>query len=158
MVIDSGRCIYQGPARDARQYFVDLGFKAPDRQTTADFLIAVTDPNERQFREICEANAPKTPEELEQAFKPSRFQRLVKDDITSYEAPRVISGKPTTPMHENSNRPSEKESRELCLRSPATSSASSGRPSPAPSVSSGSCLAVRRRSTQRSSSSSATAS
>ncbi|ROV95974.1 hypothetical protein VMCG_07971 [Cytospora schulzeri] len=86
LVIDAGRCIYQGPAKDARQYFVDLGFKAPDRQTTADFLTAVTDPNERQFREGCEASTPKTPEGLEQAFRQSRFQRLVEDDIRSYEA------------------------------------------------------------------------
>lgn len=86
LVIAAGRCIYQGPAKDARQYFVDLGFKAPDRQTTADFLTAVTDPNERQFREGCEVSTPKTPEELEQAFRQSRFQKLVEDDITSYEA------------------------------------------------------------------------
>lgn len=86
LVIDSGRCIFQGPAKDARQYFIDLGFKAPARQTTADFLTAVTDPNERQFREGCEASTPKTPEDLEQAFRQSRFQRLVEDDIASYES------------------------------------------------------------------------
>lgn len=86
MVIDAGRCIYQGPASEARQYFTDLGFKAPDRQTTADFLTAVSDPNERQFREGCEASTPKTPEELEKAFRESRFNKLVEQDIESYEA------------------------------------------------------------------------
>lgn len=86
LVIDAGRCIYQGPASEARQYFTDLGFKAPDRQTTADFLTAVSDPNERQFREGCEASTPKTPEELEKAFRESRFYKLVEEDIRSYEA------------------------------------------------------------------------
>lgn len=86
LVIDAGRCIYQGPAREARQYFVDLGFRAPDRQTTADFLTAVSDPNERQFREGCEASTPKTPEELERAFRGSRFCGLVDEDIRAYEA------------------------------------------------------------------------
>ncbi|ROV88366.1 hypothetical protein VPNG_10268 [Cytospora leucostoma] len=86
LVIDAGRCIYQGPAKDARQYFVDLGFKSLERQTTADFLTAVTDPKERLFREGCEASTPKTPEELEQAFRRSRFQKMVEDDVKSYEA------------------------------------------------------------------------
>lgn len=86
LVIDAGRCIYQGPASEARQYFTDLGFKAPDRQTTADFLTAISDPNERQFREGCEASTPKTPEELEKAFRESRFQKMVEEDIKSYEA------------------------------------------------------------------------
>lgn len=86
LVIDAGRCIYQGPANEARQYFTDLGFQAPVRQTTADFLTAVSDPNERQFREGCESSTPKTPEELEKAFRESRFYKLVAEDIRSYEA------------------------------------------------------------------------
>lgn len=86
LVIDAGRCIYQGPANEARQYFTDLGFQAPVRQTTADFLTAVSDPNERQFREGCESSTPKTPEELEKAFRESRFYKVVEEDIRSYEA------------------------------------------------------------------------
>jgi ATP-binding cassette, subfamily G (WHITE), member 2, SNQ2 len=86
LVIDSGRCIYQGPASQARQYFTDLGFKSPDRQTTADFLTAISDPNERQFRQGYEDSTPKTPEELEKAFRESRFYKMVEDDIKSYEA------------------------------------------------------------------------
>ncbi|KAG4223645.1 hypothetical protein PC116_g27891 [Phytophthora cactorum] len=49
LVIDQGRQIFSGPAKDAKQYFIDLGFECPERQTTADFLTAVTDPNERRF-------------------------------------------------------------------------------------------------------------
>lgn len=86
LVIDAGRCIYQGPANQARQYFIDLGFQAPERQTTADFLTAVSDPNERQFREGCEASTPKTPEELERAYRQSKFFTMVQEDIDSYEA------------------------------------------------------------------------
>jgi len=86
LVIDAGRCIYQGPANQARQYFVDLGFKAPERQTTPDFLTAVSDPNERQFREGCEASTPKTPEELDRAYRQSKFFKMVQEDIDSYEA------------------------------------------------------------------------
>ncbi|CAI6341635.1 unnamed protein product [Periconia digitata] len=85
MVIDQGRCVYEGPADEAKDYFVQLGFHCPDRQTTADFLTAVTDPTERQFREGCEASAPKTPEELEAAFRRSEIYKRVQNEITQYE-------------------------------------------------------------------------
>ncbi|KAG8629663.1 hypothetical protein KVT40_003528 [Elsinoe batatas] len=85
IVIDAGRCVYQGPANQARQYFIDLGFHAPERQTTADFLTAVTDPKERQFRDGHEASTPKTSEELEQAFRRSHFWEQNMQEIQAYE-------------------------------------------------------------------------
>lgn len=85
LVIDSGRCIFQGPANEARQYFTDLGFQAPERQTTADFLTAVTDPMERKFRPGCEASTPKTATELEQAYRRSAFYVRAQEEIRTYE-------------------------------------------------------------------------
>ncbi|KAF1953903.1 ABC transporter-like protein [Byssothecium circinans] len=85
LLIDQGHCIYEGPAKEAKQYFIDLGFHCPDRQTTADFLTAVTDPTERQFRQGYEASAPKTPEELEAAFRNSENYRRVQQDTEQYE-------------------------------------------------------------------------
>lgn len=85
MVIDQGRCIYEGSAKDAKQYFLDLGFHCPERQTTADFLTAVTDPTERQFREGFEHRAPKTPEDLEKAFRNSQVYQKLMRDIAQYE-------------------------------------------------------------------------
>jgi ATP-binding cassette, subfamily G (WHITE), member 2, SNQ2 len=84
-LIMEGRQVYMGPARDAAQYFIDLGFKRPDRQTTADFLTAVTDPVERRFREGCEDSTPKTADELEKAFHSSTQYQHVLDDIADYE-------------------------------------------------------------------------
>jgi ATP-binding cassette subfamily G (WHITE) protein 2 (SNQ2) len=86
IVIDQGHCIYQGPAREARQYFIDLGFHCPERQTTADFLTAVTDPTERQFREGYEDRAPKTPTDLEKAFRQSETYKRVLGEIEQYES------------------------------------------------------------------------
>jgi ATP-binding cassette subfamily G (WHITE) protein 2 (SNQ2) len=85
LVIDQGRCIFQGPANEAKQYFIDLGFHCPDRQTTADFLAVVTDVGERQFREGHEASAPKTPEELEAAFRSSEHHKKLLREIEEYE-------------------------------------------------------------------------
>lgn len=85
LVIDQGRQIFSGPAKDAKQYFIDLGFECPERQTTADFLTAVTDPNERRFRPGFEDRAPKTAEELEKAFRNSpNYQKLLAD-VRDYE-------------------------------------------------------------------------
>ncbi|KAI2609057.1 ABC-2 type transporter-domain-containing protein [Hypoxylon fragiforme] len=85
LVIDQGRQIFSGPAKDAKQYFIDLGFECPERQTTADFLTAVTDPRERRFRPGFEDRAPKTPEELEEAFRKSpNYQKLL-EDVQDYE-------------------------------------------------------------------------
>jgi ATP-binding cassette subfamily G (WHITE) protein 2 (SNQ2) len=39
-VIYEGRMAYFGPANQARQYFIDMGFQPEERQTTADFLLA----------------------------------------------------------------------------------------------------------------------
>lgn len=86
LVIDQGREIFMGRKEEARQYFIDLGFDAPERQTTADFLTAVTDPVERRFREGRAASTPKTPEELERAFRQSPYYQKVLDDIKDYEA------------------------------------------------------------------------
>ncbi|SMQ45282.1 unnamed protein product [Zymoseptoria tritici ST99CH_3D7] len=85
LVIDEGREIYSGPAKEARQYFIDLGYEAPERQTTADFLTAVTDPVERKFRKGYEHKAPKGPEALEKAFRESPNYQKVLEDITDYE-------------------------------------------------------------------------
>jgi ATP-binding cassette, subfamily G (WHITE), member 2, SNQ2 len=87
LVIEEGRMIYQGPASLARQFFVDLGYHAPERQTTADFLTSVGDPNERQFRsDVDVASIPKTAEELEAAFRKSQIYRDTLADVESYES------------------------------------------------------------------------
>ncbi|KAF2753895.1 ABC drug exporter AtrF [Pseudovirgaria hyperparasitica] len=85
MVIDTGKCIYIGPAKEAKQYFEELGFYCPDRQTTADFLTACTDPNERRFREGYEDRVPRTPEDLEKAFRSSNMYKRVQEEIDDYE-------------------------------------------------------------------------
>lgn len=45
---------YFGPAKDARQYFIDMGYEPANRQTTPDFLVSVTDPGGRSERKFYE--------------------------------------------------------------------------------------------------------
>ncbi|TVY85139.1 ABC transporter G family member [Lachnellula suecica] len=85
LVIDEGRMIYSGPAKEAKSYFQGLGYYCPDRQTTADFLTACTDPTERRFRDDFEGPIPKGPVELEKAFRESDAYKCVLEDVDSYE-------------------------------------------------------------------------
>ncbi len=118
LVIDAGRCIYQGPAAEAKQYFEDLGFKCPERQTTADFLTAVTDPTERQFRPGFEDKAPKTAEELEKAFRESDAYKKVLREISEYEAELENSGYVDAKEFEGAVR--ESKSKTVRKKSPYT--------------------------------------
>lgn len=85
LVIDQGRMVFQGPANEAKQYFLDLGLYCAERETTADFLTSVTDPAQRVFREGYEAQAPKTAEDFERAFKKSAHYKNVLADVEDYE-------------------------------------------------------------------------
>lgn len=49
LVIDEGRQAYFGPAKEARAYFENLGFKKKPRQTTPDYLTGCTDEFEREY-------------------------------------------------------------------------------------------------------------
>lgn len=86
MLLDSGKCVYQGPVSQAKQYFVDLGFYCSDRMTIADFLTSVTDPIARRVRVGHELTAPRTAAELEEAYFASSAHQNVLKDVRDYEA------------------------------------------------------------------------
>ncbi|KAF9544056.1 hypothetical protein EC957_012442 [Mortierella hygrophila] len=86
LLLYEGRCIYFGPANQARQYFIDLGFDCPARQTTADFLTAVTDSHERKARAGFEGRIPQTPKQFEDAFKSSTFHTDIEKQRLEYQA------------------------------------------------------------------------
>ncbi|GAA5969283.1 hypothetical protein JCM8115_006749 [Rhodotorula mucilaginosa] len=72
LVIDEGRQVYFGPANEARQYMMSLGYADLPRQTTADYLTGCTDPNERKFAEGRTTNdVPAGAVALEAAYKQS---------------------------------------------------------------------------------------
>jgi ATP-binding cassette subfamily G (WHITE) protein 2 (SNQ2) len=87
LVLDEGRMVYQGAAKDAKAYFESLGYLCLPRQTTADFLTACTDATSRRFNPDVEAaSIPKGAEQLEQAFRESESYRMVVRDVEDYEA------------------------------------------------------------------------
>lgn len=70
-VVYSGKQVYFGPANKAKEYFERMGWRCPPRQTTAEFLTAVTDPNGRHAQDGMEEKVPKTAEEFVQYWKNS---------------------------------------------------------------------------------------
>lgn len=79
-VLYSGRQIYFGPAVTARAFFERQGWFCPPRQTTGDFLTAITNANERIPRLGMESKVPRTAEEFERYWRASpEFQELLRD-------------------------------------------------------------------------------
>ncbi|KAH9022164.1 pleiotropic drug resistance ABC transporter [Lactarius pseudohatsudake] len=75
---------YFGRADQARQYFIDLGFEPAHRQTTSDFLAAVTDPLARTVRGDCKTPVPQTAAEFASAFLASEASVANRMDMDTY--------------------------------------------------------------------------
>ncbi|KAJ7476163.1 pleiotropic drug resistance ABC transporter [Mycena latifolia] len=88
-VLSEGRMVYFGPADQARDYFLSLGY-APqaERQTTPDFIVSVTDPAGRVIRPgltPAEDKArPRTSAELAEHFLASPMMEKNLEDIDAY--------------------------------------------------------------------------
>ncbi|TDL30143.1 hypothetical protein BD410DRAFT_780681 [Rickenella mellea] len=116
-VIAEGKMVYYGPADRARQYFIDMGFEPHDRQTTADFLVSVTDPNGRVFREGYESRVPRTSLEMAEYFKHSAAGQENRDAMAAYRAEHV--GKPEKALAYKESAIQE-HSRHTSLKGPYT--------------------------------------
>lgn len=89
-VLYEGRQIYFGPAPKAKEYFINLGFDCPPRQTTPDFLTSMTFSAERIVRPGC--NPPRTPDEFAAAWKNSPEYRALQTEIEEYNEQHPIGG------------------------------------------------------------------
>ena len=85
VLIDEGKCLFYGRAEDAASYFEGLGFRRPQRWTTADFLTSVSDPHERQIREGYENRIPRSAEQFEVAYQQSHIYKDNLRDVESFE-------------------------------------------------------------------------
>ncbi|KAK8195678.1 ABC-2 type transporter-domain-containing protein [Phyllosticta capitalensis] len=92
VVLYEGRQIFFGRADEAKQYFVNMGFDCPDRQTTPDFLTSMTSPQERVVRAGWEDKVPRTPDEFAQRWKDSQDRAQLLRDIEAYDQKYKIGG------------------------------------------------------------------
>ncbi|KAH6876732.1 ABC-2 type transporter-domain-containing protein [Thelonectria olida] len=87
-----GRQVYFGPVADAKAYFERQGWYCPQRQTTGDFLTAVTNPSERKARKGMENKVPRTAEDFERYWRESPEYALLQTEIAEYEAQYLGEG------------------------------------------------------------------
>ena len=93
VVLYEGRQVYFGPCDEAKEYFVEMGWECPPRQTTGDFLTSVTNPSERRVRPGFEDKVPRTPEEFEKYWKGSPYYKAMKQETEEQEEEFPIGGK-----------------------------------------------------------------
>lgn len=92
VVLYSGRQIYFGSCDEAKDYFVNMGWECPPRQTTGDFLTSITNPTERKVRPGFEKKVPRTPEEFERYWKNSQQYQKLKSEIEDHELEFPMGG------------------------------------------------------------------
>ncbi|KAI0129751.1 ABC-2 type transporter-domain-containing protein [Xylariales sp. AK1849] len=92
LVLFEGRQIFFGRADEARQYFINLGFDCPARQTTPDFLTSMTSARERVIRSGFEGKTPRTPDEYAAAWKNSAEYTALQAEIQEYNKEHPLNG------------------------------------------------------------------
>ena len=91
-VLYEGRQIYFGRTDEAKEYFTDMGFECPERQTTADFLTSLTSPSERIVKKGYHRKVPQTPDEFAAAWKNSEAHARLMREIEDYEEEFPLGG------------------------------------------------------------------
>jgi ABC-type multidrug transport system ATPase subunit len=94
ILLDKGHQVFFGSTSQARSYFEDLGFNHVEGQTTAEFLVTVTDPNTRTAKPGSVAEGIKSPEDLAAAFKASRYYKSILSEIETYNQEQAGSASP----------------------------------------------------------------
>ena len=84
ILLYEGYQIFYGKAKDAKKYFLEMGYTCPQRQTTADFLTSLTNPAERVVKEGFEHKVPRTPIEFYEYWNNSPEKALLVEDIDEY--------------------------------------------------------------------------
>lgn len=84
VLLYEGYQIFFGPAKAAKDFFLDMGYDCPDRQTTADFLTSITNPSERIVRPGFDKKVPRTPVEFYEYWQRSPQRAGLLEHIDSY--------------------------------------------------------------------------
>jgi ATP-binding cassette, subfamily G (WHITE), member 2, PDR len=92
LVLYEGRQIFFGRTTDAKDYFINLGFECPERQTTPDFLTSMTAPSERVVRPGWEDRVPRTADEFAACWEASKESQTLKAQIEQYKADHPLGG------------------------------------------------------------------
>lgn len=98
MVLYEGRQIYFGRLAPAVEYFENMGWHRPARQTAGDFLTAVTNPAQREARKGFEGIVPRKATEFEDYWRKSPHYESLKLEIDQHQ--REVSSVRDTTLRE----------------------------------------------------------
>lgn len=99
-VLYDGIQIFFGPVDRAREFFVEMGFEPHARQSTPEFLTAITDPNARFPKKGYELKVPRTAAEFENYWLHSEdFQVLQLELVTKKATADPISTRENMAMN-----------------------------------------------------------
>ncbi|SCU81027.1 LANO_0B01794g1_1 [Lachancea nothofagi CBS 11611] len=85
-ILYEGRQIYFGETEDAKTYFEKLGYRCPARQSTPEFLTALTDPRGlHEYVPGFENKVPRSADEFEKCWIESPEFQQMKKDIQTYK-------------------------------------------------------------------------
>lgn len=91
MLIDQGRMLYQGPAKNAEAYFVSLGYQRLEHQTMTDFLTGVASGDEQNITFKHSSQVPRGAVDLETAFRKSSAYGVIQAEVEAYEREQAAS-------------------------------------------------------------------
>ena len=115
LVLDEGKQVYYGPAKEARLFMESVGFVCRDGSNLADFLSGVTVPTERLIRPGYESLFPRNADALREVYDKS----LIRDAmISTYGYPGTDRARQHT--EEFKAAVAEEKSRKLTQSSPFT--------------------------------------
>lgn len=84
VVLYEGYQIFYGKGSTAKQFFENMGYECPQRQTTADFLTSITNPAERIIKPGFEGKVPHTAKDFETYWKNSPEYAQLCNEIEEY--------------------------------------------------------------------------
>lgn len=111
IVLYEGREIFFGSTQRAKQYFEEMGWHCPPRQTTADFLTSLTNPSERQTKPGFENSVPRTAEEFERYWRESADFKQLQNEIYQLEHDLQKSGHTASTFSESHRQRQAKHTR-----------------------------------------------
>ncbi|KAI9038998.1 uncharacterized protein KD926_010100 [Aspergillus affinis] len=111
VVLYEGEQIYFGPTGEARDFFTNMGFDCPSRQTTADFLTSLTSPSERRVKTGWEGKVPRTPAEFAQRWQSSQECARLAQEIDAFDKEHPIGGQSLATFSEARRQMQSKQQR-----------------------------------------------
>jgi len=92
MVLYEGRGIFFGRPSSALEYFEKMGWHRPTRQTTGNFLTAITNPEQRETKPGFERLVPRTAKEFEGRWRESQHYSALQAEMNQYRDGRSAVG------------------------------------------------------------------